>query len=132
VVSVHEKNALKGEPPTEEAVLEALKSIKGVHSAVDVPSDDTAHSFALQVSGEVDIRPEIFRMAVQKGWLLLELHRDAQSLGDVFRDLTKAESRVARGLRAMDEDEDDGDDEGDEEDDVEEDEDEEEGEEGSK
>jgi len=122
VVSVHEKHA-QGDhkPPTAQQVLNALTAIKGVASVKETPSDDQAHTFALQAAGDVDVRPEIFRLMVDKGWLLIELHRDAQSLGDVFRDLTKAESRMARGLRASEEH-----DEEEEEDDEEEDDDEEE------
>src|SRR5262249_10775975 len=39
----------------------------------------------------------IFRLVVQKGWTLLELRRDAQSLDAVFRDLTKGDERADRG-----------------------------------
>jgi ABC-2 type transport system ATP-binding protein len=125
VVSVHEKHA-QGDhkPPTAQQVLDALTAIKGVGTVKETPSDDQAHTFALQAAGDVDVRPEIFRLMVDKGWLLIELHRDAQSLGDVFRDLTKAESRMARGLRATEEHEEEEDDEEEEEDDDEEEEDE--------
>jgi ABC-2 type transport system ATP-binding protein len=46
---------------------------------------------------------------VAKGWTLLELRRDAQTLEDVFRDLTKGDERRDRklGARADDRDEDD-------------------------
>ena len=36
-------------------------------------------------------------MMVDKGWTLLELHRDAQSLDSVFRDLTKGDEAKDRG-----------------------------------
>jgi serine/threonine protein kinase len=35
-----------------------------------------------------DIRADIFRLVADKGWVLLELHRDTQTLEDVFRQLT--------------------------------------------
>ena len=118
MVSVHKKSTLRGgEAPTQAVVLEALKSLKGLHSVVVSHDTEKAYSFALQASGDADVRAEIFQLIVDKKWVLLELHRDAQSLGDVFRDLTKEESRVARGLRATEEEEDDEDDEDDEDED---------------
>ena len=135
VVSVHEQRVLSDgkSPPKAAEVLKALEAIKGVSTVKEVPSDERAHSFVITSERDVDIRPEIFQLMVEKGWLLIELHLDAQSLGDVFRDLTRAESRSARGLRSRleeeeeDEDEDDEDDEEeDDEDDDEDDDDEEE------
>jgi ABC-2 type transport system ATP-binding protein len=61
---------------------------------------------------------------VDKGWVLLELHRDAQTLEDVFRSLTIGDERRNRSLAAAAE----GDDEEDETDEDEEGEDEEESE----
>jgi hypothetical protein len=53
---------------------------------------------------------------VAKGWTLLELRRDAQSLDVVFRDLTRGDEKLDRGANwtAADEaDRDEGDDEDD-------------------
>jgi gliding motility-associated transport system ATP-binding protein len=128
VVSVHEQKALNDRtPPSVEEVQKSLERIKGVALVKESPSDERAHTFALSADGDIDVRPEIFQLMVEKGWLLIELHRDAQTLGDVFRDLTRAESRTARGLRSgedeedEDEDEDEDDEEEDDEDDEEED-----------
>jgi ABC-2 type transport system ATP-binding protein len=49
---------------------------------------------------EVDLRPEIFKAIVDQGWVLLELHRDAQKLEDVFRSLTIGDERRNRQLGA--------------------------------
>lgn len=117
VVSVHEKVA-EGitKPPKAAEVQAALESLKGVSGVREVPSDERAHVFEMVVNRDADIRPEIFRLIVAKGWTLLELHRDAQTLGDVFRDLTQGEARMARGLRSPvvpEEEEDEDDDEDD-------------------
>ena len=48
----------------------------------------------------VDLRPEVFRAVADKGWVLLELHRDAQTLEDVFRALTIGDERRNRRLSA--------------------------------
>ena len=45
---------------------------------------------------DVDLRPELFQLIVDKGWVLLELHRDAQTLEDVFRSLTIGDERRNR------------------------------------
>jgi ABC-2 type transport system ATP-binding protein len=78
----------------------------------------------IQGPQDSDLRAEIFRLMVQKGWTLLELRRDAQSLDAVFRDLTKGDEALDRG-REWDEAQADVDEEGadDETDDEEEDDD---------
>jgi ABC-2 type transport system ATP-binding protein len=122
VVSVHEQVA-EGDhkPPKAGEVQSALQGLQGVSTVREIPSDDRAHSFEVIIGGESDIRAEIFRLVVGKGWTLLELHRDAQTLGDVFRDLTQGDARLARGLRSKDaeqeEEEDEGDEDSDDEDD---------------
>jgi ABC-2 type transport system ATP-binding protein len=53
------------------------------------------------------LRADLFRFAVTKGWTLLELRRDAQTLEDVFRDLTKGDERGDRRMGAARDDDDD-------------------------
>ena len=56
---------------------------------------------AVELAGDQgsDLRADIFRLAVAKGWTLLELRRDSQTLEDVFRDLTKGDDSAERGAR---------------------------------
>ncbi len=35
-----------------------------------------------------DLRPDIFRLATERGWTLYELHQETRSLEDLFRQLT--------------------------------------------
>ncbi|MDY0059045.1 MAG: ATP-binding cassette domain-containing protein [Myxococcota bacterium] len=42
----------------------------------------------LGVGGKQDVRPELFRAVVERGWVLLELRRAEHNLEDVFRQLT--------------------------------------------
>ncbi len=118
VVVIDEKNALRGSAPKEAAVKEALTAIKGVKVVKELPTDDRAHAFELQGEKDGDLRADIFRVCVDKGWMLLELRRDAQKLEDVFRDLTRSDERLTRGYAPddSDDDEDDEDDDGDDED----------------
>jgi ABC-2 type transport system ATP-binding protein len=55
---------------------------------IDV-KDSGMNSFELFGSGEEDIRPFIFKRAVEKGWTLLELRQPEESVEDVFRKLTR-------------------------------------------
>lgn len=122
----------KGSLPRQNEVEAALNDLKGVKKVVELPTDDRAHSFELAGEDGSDLRPEIFRLIADKGWVLLELHRDTQTLEDVFRQLTIGDERRNRQLGAAastsrdeeeeeeDEDEDEDDDESDGDDDEEE------------
>ena len=44
--------------------------------------------FVLSVSGEGDVRPEIFRIAKQRDWTIWELHEEVARLDDLFHTLT--------------------------------------------
>jgi hypothetical protein len=78
-------------------VQSAFGALTGVRSTKELPTDETAHKLELIGPQDTDLRAEIFRLIVQKGWTLLELRRDAQSLDAVFRDLTKGDERADRG-----------------------------------
>jgi ABC-2 type transport system ATP-binding protein len=112
-VTVDEKNAESGHTAPKPAELEAaLKGLSGADRIKELPTDESAHKFELSAPRSSDLRAEIFRLIVQKGWTLLELRRDAQSLDAVFRDLTRGDERLDRGADWQDErDEDDEDDE---------------------
>lgn len=49
---------------------------------------ETVFTLASDLAG--DLRPELFRLAVDQGWTLTELYRDRVNLEDVFRQLTTA------------------------------------------
>jgi ABC-2 type transport system ATP-binding protein len=87
----------KGEPPKSAEVLAALKGVTGAKSVAVVPTDDKkTTTYELTTERSNDLRPELFRLIVDKGWVLLELHRDTQKLEDVFRDLTIGDERRNR------------------------------------
>ena len=122
VVAIDEKNAELGKKaPGIAEVQSAFCALMGVRSTKELPTDETAHRLELIGPQDTDLRAEIFRLVVQKGWTLLELRRDAQSLDAVFRDLTRGDERADRGDawaaahgRARDEDEEGEEDEADE------------------
>jgi ABC-2 type transport system ATP-binding protein len=110
-----------GAPPKKNEVESAFSKLTGVKKVTELPTDERAHSFELATERDVDLRPDLFQLIVQKGWVLLELHRDAQTLEDVFRHLTIGDARRNRKLDASDEEDDvddeDSDDESDSDDD---------------
>jgi ABC-2 type transport system ATP-binding protein len=98
VVGIDEKNAEAGrKAPSASEIQSALGALSGIRSARELPTDETAHKIEVIGPQDTDLRAEIFRLVVQKGWTLLELRRDAQSLDAVFRDLTKGDERADRG-----------------------------------
>jgi ABC-2 type transport system ATP-binding protein len=86
-----------GKKPTAAEVVSALRSVPGVESARELPTDEKALKFELTGPLDGDLRKEISRLVLQKGWTLLELRRDAKSLDAVFRDLTSGDERLDRG-----------------------------------
>jgi len=44
--------------------------------------------FSVETDHAVDIRKELFQLCIQRGWVLLELHREQTSLEEIFRQLT--------------------------------------------
>jgi ABC-2 type transport system ATP-binding protein len=102
VVSVQEAgDKYKGKSIPKKAEIEsAIRAIKGVSKVHELPTDDRAHLYELAADQDSDLRPDIFQMVVDKGWVLLELHKDTQTLEDVFRHLTVGEAKRNRRLGA--------------------------------
>jgi ABC-2 type transport system ATP-binding protein len=85
-----------GQLPKQAEVEDALRAIKGSKKVAELPTDERAHTYELTSEQSTDLRPELFKLIVDKGWVLLELHRDTQKLEDVFRDLTIGDERRNR------------------------------------
>jgi ABC-2 type transport system ATP-binding protein len=90
----------RGAPPKKAEVEDALGKLDGVKKVGELPTDERAHQYELVSEQEVDLRPEVFKLIVDKGWVMLELHRDSQTLEDVFRSLTIGDERRNRHLTA--------------------------------
>ena len=97
---------LKSPPPD---AAEALGQIPGVTAvrpdsrrpapgAPEVALDTAAESaFSVECARGADPREAIFRAAVERGWVLLELHAAKASLEDVFVRLTTRDAAAAEG-----------------------------------
>lgn len=82
-------NLIKGEAMVsvaflEEVKAEVLKKIKGVNSVKKI----NQNIWQLSSDSKADIRPEVFRFAVDQGLTLIEMHKEAYSVEDVFQKLT--------------------------------------------
>jgi len=110
LVTVDHQNGESGKKPPSIAELSgAFSALRGVKNVRELPTDETAHKVEVAGPQDSDLRAEIFRLMVAKGWTLLELRRDAQSLDAVFRDLTSSDEAADRGRdwdRAVAEEED--------------------------
>lgn len=114
-VVVDEQNAMGSNgaaPPTAGELEDALRALDGVTKVAESPTDETAHAFSMLATKSSDLRAPIYQLCVDKGWMLLELRRDVQRLEDVFKQLTRDDELMDRGLAPMD-----GDDYDDEDDD---------------
>jgi ABC-2 type transport system ATP-binding protein len=104
IVTVDEQRALAGKKaPSAQEVQAALAELPKVANVTEMPTDDSAHRFQLSSPATTDLRPDLFQLMVDKGWMLLELRRDSQSLEDVFKSLTKGDERLDRGRKFVDE-----------------------------
>ena len=81
-------------------VLSAVKALPGVANA-QIASEDGSRS-RLQIESEIgrDIRVEVARAMVNKGWGLLELRSENLSLEDIFIKLTTAEETTPTAASA--------------------------------
>ena len=70
-------------------VVEVLKGLAGVRDVqVDPERSNGRIALTLTADAQPDLRPEIFRLARERDWVLYELHQEASSLEDLFRELT--------------------------------------------
>jgi len=72
---------------TGEGVEERLRALPGVTAAVATAEQGRVR-VRLTAGAADDVRPLVFRAAQEAGWTLYELHQEAGSLEDLFRELT--------------------------------------------
>ncbi|MBI3982323.1 MAG: ATP-binding cassette domain-containing protein [Gemmatimonadetes bacterium] len=74
---------------------EALRAMTGVRRVAEERTVDGRVAVRVFADSKRDLRPEIFALAKTKGWTLYELHQQAGSLEDLFRQLTSGEGESA-------------------------------------
>ena len=72
-----------------ESVESALKPVSGIESVTREAASDGQLQVAITCSTDADPRAEIYRTIKQTDWILLGFHRKAQTLENIFRELTK-------------------------------------------
>jgi ABC-2 type transport system ATP-binding protein len=82
-----------------QGVAEALAGLSGV-TGHRTEEHEGRTRVELDAGGVDELRPEIFRLARDRGWTLWELHRERASLEQIFRDLT-AEAGPAGALSSI-------------------------------
>lgn len=70
-----------------------VKTIPAIESVSLISELDGTMKFSVGTSQPVDVRKDLFQLCIQKGWGLLELHREQTSLEDIFRELTSESLR---------------------------------------
>ena len=65
-----------------------LGALPGVREVEPRTGDDGRARVTVLAAGGEDLRPRIFDLAKRAGWTLYELHQEAGSLEDLFRELT--------------------------------------------
>jgi ABC-2 type transport system ATP-binding protein len=75
-----------------EGVEETLRGLAGVSRVDAQPADRGQVAVTVTGDGSRDLRPEIFALARDRGWTLYELHQEAGSLEELFRQLTSGEA----------------------------------------
>ncbi|HLB00976.1 MAG TPA: ATP-binding cassette domain-containing protein [Bacteroidota bacterium] len=73
---------------TPQSISVILKNVPAVDSVTFTGETDRSKKFSIGTSRSQDIRGDIFRLCVEKGWVAVDLHREQTSLEDIFRELT--------------------------------------------
>ncbi len=87
----------EGDPDGAGSALAALEGVAAVE-----PDGASPGRFRLECGREADPRSAVFRLAVERGWALVELAQEKASLEDLFVRLTTQESREAAPVASPD------------------------------
>lgn len=71
-----------------EGIEAAVKGMDGITELEPRTVEPGRVRLSLTVTGGADLRPALFRLAVERGWTVYELHQEAGRLEDLFRELT--------------------------------------------
>jgi len=79
---------------------DALRGIPGVLDVRDVLTGDGNAAFSVEAARDRDVRAEIFQLATQRRWSLLELRRVGMTLEEVFMRIVAGEDTAEQTLAA--------------------------------
>ena len=72
------------------AAVEIAKNLEGVSSVSTNPVEDGHNELVISIKGETEIRPQLVKTLVEKGFNIYEMAIQKNSLEDVFHTLTEA------------------------------------------
>ncbi len=78
---------LRGAPDAAHQALAELPGVEGVQNAM--AAEEGALALELLAHPGADLRPLVYALAVERGWELIELHRQVLDLEGIFRKLTQ-------------------------------------------
>jgi len=76
-----------------EMISSQVRMIPAIETVSLLEERNGVKKISIATSRATDIRKDLFQLCVQKGWGLLELHREQTSLEDIFRQLTSEPGR---------------------------------------
>lgn len=68
--------------------LSVIPGVRDIQSSIPNGSDDHSMRLVMRLTGNKDQAQEVFKFAVEKGWILSELHTESATLEDIFAKLT--------------------------------------------
>jgi ABC-2 type transport system ATP-binding protein len=80
---------------TGDGIGDAVRALPGAARVESREGAEGRTRVMIGVDGGQDLRPELFRLAVARGWTIYELHQEAGGLEDLFRGLTAGSEGVA-------------------------------------
>lgn len=86
---------------TTDSVVEEFAKLRGA-TGLDATVTDGCVSVEFGADGDQDLRRDIFQLAVERGWVLLESRRESLGLESVFRELTQEDELRSRGTASAD------------------------------
>ena len=72
-----------------ETVQKSLGTINGIENVSRISETAAALNVRLNYQATDDLRPDIYKKIKKTDWILLDFHQEAQSLENIFRELTK-------------------------------------------
>ena len=70
-----------------DTVNSAMMKVNGIKS-IEPVADTGLTALSISVSGNIEVRPEIFKIISSENWVLYEMKQDQASLENIFRELT--------------------------------------------
>jgi ABC-2 type transport system ATP-binding protein len=75
-------------------VVDGLRALAGVIGVEELATKDGRTSATVTAAGDADLRPAVYRLAVEREWVLYELFQEGGSLEELFRQLTTEGGRA--------------------------------------